>query len=288
MGKRRYIPLWVLVICMLFSTTLHAHTTLKYANHLYEQRDYFRAISAYKEIAFHADYPGLKQVAYSRIAYAYYHSGKYNSANYYVRHLLGQFSLNDSLRNEICIIGGLTAYQLEDYPRALRYFQQSRSGHTSGRSFAYTGLVHAALAQMDSADWYFTRIPTEDDALFNVQAKDDIRQLLMHRRTDRRKSPMLAAGMSALLPGAGQVYSNHYYDALQAAGFVLGFAYASYLAYRYEKSEGGPYIRTGIGIGVTGIFHLGNILGAYRTAQYRNYRQRETFLRRLQNLILPS
>jgi TM2 domain-containing membrane protein YozV len=92
------------------------------------------------------------------------------------------------------------------------------------------------------------------------------------------RSPLFAATLSAVLPGAGQAYYGHWFDAAQALGFVAAFGFVSYFAYRYDGARGGPYVFTAVSLSLTALLHLANILGAERTARYFNQHQRDLFV----------
>jgi len=80
---------------------------------------------------------------------------------------------------------------------------------------------------------------------------------------NQSKSPLLAAALSALLPGSGRMYSGRVYEGLIGGlmTFLLGqIAYEAYLQNRPIKTS----LFTAIFAGAYG----GEIYGAYRTAKY--------------------
>ena len=75
------------------------------------------------------------------------------------------------------------------------------------------------------------------------------------------RSPILAAGLSAIIPGAGRIYAGRTWDGL--FGFLT---FALVLNTTYLNYQNGNRVSTTVlGIG-TGIFYLGEIYGAYRSA----------------------
>lgn len=92
------------------------------------------------------------------------------------------------------------------------------------------------------------------------------------------KNPNVAAFFSFIFPGAGQLYSNHYADGIQAL-FVVGvgmlFSAISIDAYQNEKSG---IIIPSLTVGTTILFHYANILSGYRTAIYRNMKIKEQYI----------
>ena len=77
------------------------------------------------------------------------------------------------------------------------------------------------------------------------------------------KSPILAAGLSAILPGTGRMYSGRFLDGLMGMWMVLLPGTATYGSLQQGQSMKGNFFT-----GITLIFWLGEIYGAYRTAKY--------------------
>lgn len=88
-----------------------------------------------------------------------------------------------------------------------------------------------------------------------------LREELLRRESITTKSPSGAAVMSALVPGAGQIYSGFY-----SAGLLSFISVAASAAGGiYYKKEGNDS-RSGILFFFSGLFYAGNIYGAYNAA----------------------
>ena len=77
------------------------------------------------------------------------------------------------------------------------------------------------------------------------------------------KSPLLAAGLSMILPGAGRVYAGRLLDGLMGLWMISISGAATYSAFQEEKNIKGTFFSI-----VTLIFYTGEIYGAYRAAKY--------------------
>jgi len=77
------------------------------------------------------------------------------------------------------------------------------------------------------------------------------------------KSPILAAGLSTILPGTGRMYAGRFLDGLMGLWMVLLPGTAAYGSLQQGQSMKGNFFT-----GITLIFWLGEIYGAYRTAKY--------------------
>ncbi|WP_143536770.1 hypothetical protein [Rubricoccus marinus] len=95
------------------------------------------------------------------------------------------------------------------------------------------------------------------------------------------RSPGLAAAMSAAIPGSGQLYSGHVYDAAQAFGLTTVLGYGAYSAWRYELDAGGPtgYVLPALSTLVAGAFYLSNVRGAHASARRFNAYREARFYR---------
>ena len=83
----------------------------------------------------------------------------------------------------------------------------------------------------------------------------------------KRKSPFLAASMSAVIPGSGKAYSEFWGDALMSFIFVTSNAWLSYRGFKKNGLESATgWIFGSISFG----FYSGNIFGSARAARYRN------------------
>ncbi|MFC1527773.1 membrane protein insertion efficiency factor YidD [Candidatus Neomarinimicrobiota bacterium] len=78
-----------------------------------------------------------------------------------------------------------------------------------------------------------------------------------------KKSPLLAASLSAVIPGTGRMYSGRWFDGFM--GLSQFFLYATITYYAYQNDW---EVLTAISGGITFIVYGGEIYGAYRTVKY--------------------
>ncbi len=90
-----------------------------------------------------------------------------------------------------------------------------------------------------------------------------------------RKNPALAAVLSTLLPGSGQLYAGRRFDAFRHFIFNGLLIYTVYQLFSEEHYTGG-YLVAGIALP----FYLGNIFGAGRSSEYFNASTRAAYLSR--------
>ncbi|UCB51888.1 MAG: hypothetical protein JSV10_07830 [Candidatus Zixiibacteriota bacterium] len=255
-----------------------AQSQLDYASFLMKEQDYFRAISAYKQIAYFSNDAETKNFCLLQIAKAYHKSNRFKASIRFVSRLLNQPLLPDGCFNRAQMYLGLNYYGLRVYPMARTHFQKAAADDTSGFASYYL-----ALLELEKGDWKGASKSYQQVSLQFGQTQigllsGQLSEEVLRGEAIRSKNPYLAAGLSTILPGSGQFYCHHYYDAIQAFLYVSAFTFASYAAYTYDKDHGRNYLRTGIAVSIAGLFHVGNIIGAQRTASYYNLKQRQTFL----------
>ncbi|MFA6506242.1 MAG: hypothetical protein WCT14_09100, partial [Treponemataceae bacterium] len=257
------------------------------------ERDYFRAITEYKRERFNSAVPEDQWYSGVRIAEAYWLSQKYESA------LSELFALGKNAeklapdRKEwLGSSMALNYYGLKLYPNALFYLDEviDRGSEFSSQPRLYRGVIRAESSLWDQAAMDFETVArsvpeaaTGKAATFALEGVRSVSAL-------PRKSELTAALLSTIVPGLGQVYSGHWFDALQAFASVGVSAFAAYGLFVYERSYGGPYVYTGVMATITLTLHSSNIFGAYKTAGYFNQKQREDALRPIRAAVfaLPT
>jgi TM2 domain-containing membrane protein YozV len=116
----------------------------------------------------------------------------------------------------------------------------------------------ARLFAQESANRY----PAYPSAILNLSQKAEKMKL---------KSPFIAAGFSAIIPGTGKIYTRNWSDGLFSMLFVAGNAWQ---AYRGFNEHG---IKSGYGwafAGLSASFYIGNIIGAVKAAKRYNKNKR--------------
>lgn len=265
---------------LLFGTVLlNGQSKQQYADWLYAQGDYYRAISEYKELLFYSTVPDSADQLRLRIGKSYFRSGKHDNSIAELSAIL-EHSAPDQLRSAALDLMALNYLNLSLPNQALYFSAEAKK--IGGRSVDFTNaLIRANLYQWDDAAAGFAAVRAggEDDVVGRL-AKRNV-ELVEGAKELGTKSPLAATLMSAVIPGSGQLYAGHSMDALQSFVFVASFAYVSSLAHRYDKQHGGPYYNTGVSLSLTSLFYAANLIGAERTATYYNQRQRQDLVKRI-------
>jgi hypothetical protein len=283
MGRR--VGWAVLLATWWVASVASAQPREEFAIHLMRERDYFRAITVYKELALFESDPWIRSRHRYKIGLAYRLSRHYELSQQALvpllsdpaaEPMLGQVHLQVALAHVGMHSPGAAAYHLEaaerlgqaHLARIISSWIQLESGDAAG---AKSQLAPLARAQPPAPVLAMSRRLSA--------ASDQLDQ-------PPSKSPGLAALMSAVVPGSGQVYTGHHTDGAQAFGFVGAFGFATYLAYQHDRDRGNPYLLTALAGSITAFLHLSNILGAERTARFHNERRKQLLLLPLRRDIL--
>jgi tetratricopeptide (TPR) repeat protein len=278
--------LYLVIVLTFVSTSAQAQSRADYARSLMADQDYYRAISVYKELAFFSRNADSTIFFLSQIGKAYRLSGHYTEAITTFADLADDFKLTLSESSMVNQNLGLAYLGMRVPAQSLSFFQEAEKGDTNRLSNFFLGAVYTEMGEWNKAmEEYSTVMQGKtDSSLFALSE----RFLSTLQRSDQipRRSPLVASLFSVVFPGSGQLYCGHDVDALQAFAFVSAFAFTSYVAYKYDSKYNRNYLLTGISISLAGIFHLANIIGAERTAEYFNQRQRDLFIEEIRDKTL--
>ena len=101
----------------------------------------------------------------------------------------------------------------------------------------------------------------------------------------RKRSSLLAGGMSAVLPGSGKMYTGRWEDGFYSLLIIASNAYASYRYFHKQgMSSAGGWIFAGIGTG----FYLGNVYGSVKAAKVFNRNEKARIRNSIRRRIVAS
>ena len=239
---------------------------------LFKERDWERAITAYKEQLFFTSDPNTISYCRHQIGRSYFALNNFTQCSIWT----GLY-LQESAESEVEIADGHRLLGLNYarqylFPLAEAEFNESVKGDTTDISRLYRFWICAEKREWDDAYEGLSIISKNAEwSVINDIANNWV-VLISQRRYKRYKSPSKAAFLSTLIPGLGQAYSGHFFDAMQAIAYCSIFTLATTAAYKYESSTDKPRVLTTTLGSITAMFHFANIWGAHRTAQYRNHR----------------
>jgi len=258
-----------ILLLLLSFNVAHAGTASEirtFADSLYKEEDYYRAITEYKR-HLHAfpQFADSDEVNFS-IGFSYYKGNKYDAAAPYFQKLSTD---NSPLAPSAQFLLGQNHFVAKKYEPAIRewkLFSYSHPDHIFRDAARYQmSWIHFLKEDLELMTKELSRIQTPP---YQSKAADFIKSL--NRWHDRpTRSPWLAGILSAVLPGAGQWYTGRFWDGLSALVMNSLFAYGIY--YTIDRNYNvGAGVLTFVGVG----FYGGNIASAIGSAHKFNRRMK--------------
>lgn len=229
--------------------------------------DYYRAITEYKKLTFLFPNSGRLSEALYQIGMAYYKGKDYKSAvNSFAKVRKTYTASNYS---SAAFYEGLSYSKLGLPDKAALSFERARlfdESHPDAANaqlaLSLNALERGSVADSRAKLDEFLASYPDDQRVPGVKASFG---LLDEYESQPRKSPALAGTMSAVIPGSGQMYAEHYKDGLMA--FVVnGLFIAGTVAALNDDNYALAAIVGGVGLP----FYVGNIYGAANVSRKWN------------------
>ncbi len=248
---------------------------LGFAQHLFEAEEYYRAITEYQRFIFL--YPEDSRVPQARfqIGACYFGGKQWKEAVKVWQANLGH-SFPPELRQQTLYQLAAGHYKLEQYRLCRQYLEQLRQEYP--KSLLHPGAQKLLTASYLAQErWGEAARAVQQMGL--PQAEELSRQVAQGVELPL-KSPGLAAGLSAILPGAGQLYAGRRQDAMMA--FLLNglFIWGTVEAFSHDKKATGVillFFESG--------WYFGNIYSATSSAHKYNRKLKQDFRRGVQERL---
>jgi len=284
--KTRKFVFSVILILVSFYTVLSAHADpsgsleadrlIAFAGSLMEEKDYYRAITEYKR--FLSYYPDDERASLCllNIAIAYESGGKTDLAVEQFQRIYKNYPgtpVSERAYYEIGI-AYYTDGRYEDADRAFSDFIKNYPDSTRmDPARLYLGWSLIYLEKLDRAAGVFSGVSEKSPQYPAAQA---LSKEMASGMAPPVKSPLLAGIFSAVLPGAGQIYTGRWTEGMTS--FVLNgsFIWAAFELFDRGSEAAG----TILGFFETG-WYTGGIFGAVNDAHKFNRKARMDFIQNL-------
>jgi len=258
---------------------------LKIADAFMEESEYYRAVTEYKK--FLILFPESEKADYAsfEIGMAYFKGEEYGAA---ARSFLAvhQKYPESGYAVQAVYLEGSSQWKLKNYDRA-RVVLESLSEQHPESEYAPRSLVVSCLVALDenkaevshqALKRFLDRYPGHPG---EERVKEATVQLDRYQELPE-KSPVLAGIMSAILPGSGYIYAEHYGDGITA--FIINglFIAGTVTAINQEN-----YALAGIVGGIGAPFYLGNIYGSANAAKKWNLGVRNEVSEKSRSTLAP-
>jgi TolA-binding protein len=260
-------------VAPLRAQTAATNGTFSFAQQLFREGDYYRAITEYKRFVFlNPGHPLVPEAEY-QTAVCCFRGEKWDEARQRFRALSVRLGRREPGPRAAWMLGE-TCYRQGDYAAAAQAFGALATNTTAGPlldsarlRLAWCGLMQGQTAPAVAAlnGW-----PTNTSS--SAQAQGLAREIRRYEELPTR-SPGLAAGLSAVLPGAGQLYIERPRDA--AISFLFNAALIGAAVAAFHNDE--EVLGGGICVVEAG-WYVGNIYNAASGAHKFNRDRRRMFL----------
>jgi outer membrane protein assembly factor BamD (BamD/ComL family) len=260
-----------------------ADQILGFADALFNDGDYFRAITEYKRFLFlHPTDPRAGRVQL-QIGLSYLRGQQWEDARQTFEAIARQHP-DAEIRAEAAYLIGETAFQQGRYTQAIADLQAvvERYGQTpvGERARYLLGWSYLRARQWPEASQTFETISTASPLFPSSRALADAA-----REGERlpRKSPALAGLMSAVIPGTGHFYTGRFRD-----GTIALLLNAAFLTAGIEAVSAGNEAAAGLLLFFEAAWYSGAIYGAVNAAHKHNRDLEERWLQGLERQHSPS
>ena len=247
----------------------------KFADFLYEQGDYLRAIGEYQRYLFYRPQEG-EAINY-RIAVCYRFGGKSGQAIQSFETLLQRYP-ESQYTSRIYYQIGATYFLMDRYDQSARFLSDTLPRITDRQQHAEAeqliGLSYLMQKQWSEAGEIFKGLQGAD--IIRVREKAAVYNIYAENGEKLpTRSPFLAGMLSTVVPGAGRLYTGRVADALNTL-FTVGLT--GWQAYDGFRRDGLASVK-GWTLGtLCGAFYVGNIYGSVISARVYNRHIADEFL----------
>jgi len=270
-----FLPLLLVVQLLAMSPVWGSdqRQVFSFAERLYAEHDYYRAITEYKRFLHLApDAPEAPRAAL-RIGESLLAGERWKDAESALQRVLSSYP-HSAAAEQAGLLLSEVAYRQQRYSLASEQFRRLAETAKTPQASAQ---ARYRLAWSEIEQRKFAAAVEELNRLDSPQA-DSLAAALAGRQPIAEKSPLLAGSLSGLLPGAGQLYTGNPRDAGLAFALNAAFIWAAVEAFDHDNEAlGGILCFFEIG------WYGGNIYNAVNHAHRSNQRRYDTEKRDLQN-----
>jgi tetratricopeptide (TPR) repeat protein len=247
-----------------------------FANLLYEEQDYYRALSEYERFIFLFPTDPRVPKAKLQIGRCYRAEGREDKAfSRFIR--LYNSSAEEAVALEALLEMIEIRKEQQRYAEAIYWTKQFIERYSTYSEIDKIQLDLAFLqidsGRYDQAVMSLERIQSESKYYPTARS---LRQALQQRPVTQEKSPQTAGALAAILPGAGHLYAGSPQRAITSLLLNASFITGAVLAFKHDSPAlGGILVFFELG------WYMGGIRSAAQTARDKNLERQDQFRRDL-------
>lgn len=251
-----------------FNTLFRNENIIKFADHLFCERDYLRSANEYLRI----DAALRDEKINFKIALSFSIIGDHVSA----KNIFGRITESSPYYNSSKLELMKILFVEEKYLELRELFKEY-----SNKKIFQSDIVGSKLYNLsylkDSEE-----IPAFTDFVkpFDFTEHDEAAALYQMKINPSNKNPVLSSLLSAIIPGAGKIYTGEVSDGVLA---LITTGLFSFLA--YDNFQADHKFRAWLFTGLAAGFYAGNVYGSFASAQIYNARIKYEFNLRLDSFL---
>ncbi|MCK6600391.1 MAG: hypothetical protein L6Q77_01070 [Bacteroidetes bacterium] len=267
------------------SDLLLAQDKAGFADDLYKQQDYFRAISVWKEMKYFESTPERKSQIDLWIAESYLKSSKPVQATYHISEILNREGTTADTKLTAYFLLARSYQDQSNFIMARTAIEESREIEITETGFLLNASFLAEEGRYEEAKEELSKLRSSSGDSLILRISAQLFDLVSELLQIEPKSEVTAGLFSAFIPGSGQAYTGHWIDGLNAFGMTALFGFGTWAVWKAEKTNHEGYPLTATFSAATGLFYYANILGAVKTTRFANKRLEEKKLVPLRKLV---
>jgi len=268
-----YVLMFLLAGKNFAQTGPSTNDVLSFADHLYAQKDYYRAITEYKRFLFLNPSSSLVPTAEYQIGMSYMNGDKLDTAVQIFSDLADKRTKEVVGRKALLMLAE-SYFRMKQYCEAQyaleKFLTRYPDDLQNDAIRVKIGWYLLCQGEKELALKKFQSCPASSSVC--DQAERLAKEVITYDKIPH-KSPLLAGSLSAILPGTGQLYAGRFRDALLSFMINGGLIWASLEAFdRDENMAGGMFALLGAS------WYAGNIYNAVNSANKANRINLQNFL----------
>jgi len=268
-------------ILLIFTIKLYSQdvwdysNSLKYANYLFQSKQYRFSAIEYERVAYLEPTDSLAKL---RIIQSYRLMNDYNNANAKLEKYFPGRSPN--YPENFAIEKVKLLFFEQQYTETYSFLLENNTIDPTKK------IEYELGSLLMQHKWMETKILTNEYLKSNqkTQSIDYLYNISLQGLNIRYKSPYSAALMSAIIPGSGKVYTKQLKDGIYAFLIISAFSYLTYNSINHNGLNAGSILYGSIAFS----FYAANIYGSFKSALRYNKKKNQILTKNIENLLIEQ
>jgi hypothetical protein len=266
-------------ILLIFSVKLFSQdvldysNSLKYANYLFQTKQYRFSAVEYERVTFLEPSDTLAKL---KLIQSYRLINKFNEADARLEKFFPE--MNPDYPEKFAVEKFKLLFLEHRYTEASSFLLQNKTIDLSKNTEYKLGSL------LMQNKWMETKTMAENYLIDHNSTPifDSLYNISLQGLNIRYKSPVCAALMSTIIPGSGKVYTKQYKDGIYAFLIISAFSYLTYNSIHHDGFNAGSILYGSIALS----FYSANIYGSFKSAIHYNQKKNKLLSSNIESIIL--